>query len=70
MKMYRKTKMEMLRADQGLTKAEVARRAKMQQNVIGWIESGRFKPYDSQLEKIADALGWEKDPRELLEKVE
>lgn len=63
------TKLEALRFKHGLTKAELARRAKMQEGVIGWIESGRFKPYDSQLTKIAKALDWAGDPRELLEEV-
>lgn len=68
--MKRITQMEKIRTNQGLSKSELARRSCVQQGLIGWIESGRFKPYDSQLEKIADALGWEKDPRELLEEVE
>ena len=53
----------------GITKAELARRAKMQGNIIGWIEEGRFKPYNSQLKKLANALGVD-DPNQLLELVE
>lgn len=63
------TRLEKLRFMQGLTKAELARRARMQEGVIGWIESGRFKPYDSQLIKIAKALEWAGNPQELLEEV-
>lgn len=41
----------------------------MQAGMIAWIETGRFVPYESQLDKIADALGWEGDPSELFEEV-
>lgn len=67
------TQMERLRREadggRGITKAELARRAKMQGSVIGWIEEGRFKPYDSQLAKLAEALGAD-EPGKLLELVE
>lgn len=63
-------KIEHVRFSKGITKSELARRANMQASVIGWIESGRFIPYESQLNKIAAALGWEGDPHELLEEVE
>lgn len=48
---------------------QLARAAKMQAGTIAWIETGRFVPYESQLDKIADALGWEGDPSELFEEV-
>ena len=64
------TRLEQLRHDLGMTKADVAREARMQGNVIGWIESRRFVPYPSQLAKIADAVGWEGDPEELLEEAD
>ncbi|MCL2745897.1 MAG: helix-turn-helix domain-containing protein [Coriobacteriia bacterium] len=60
------TVMEKVRRERGMTKTDVARKAKIQQGLLGWIESGRFTPYDSQLEKIAAALEWDGDPRELL----
>lgn len=50
-------------------RAELARRAKMQGSMVGWIEEGRFKPYDSQLAKLADVLGVD-EPKKLLEMVE
>lgn len=50
-----------------MNRSELARAAKMQAGVIAWIETGRFIPYESQLNKIADALGWEGDPSELFE---
>ena len=37
--------------------AELARRAGMNPATVGLIESGRFQPYESQLRKIAQALG-------------
>lgn len=60
----------MLREDKHLSKAELARRAGMQQGIIGWVESGRFKPYESQLQKLACALNWQGEPRELMEEVD
>lgn len=40
----------------------------MQANTVGWVEEGRFIPYDSQLKKLAEALGAE-EPKSLLEEV-
>ena len=64
------TVLEQVRRERGMTKAELARRAEMQQSVIGWIETGRFKPYESQLEKLAAALDWDGEPHRLMEEVE
>ena len=64
--MHSKTLMEKIRVERGMTKTDLSRAAKIQQNVIGWVESRRFTPYDSQLRKIAAALEWDGDPRELL----
>lgn len=61
--------LEKKRLEGGLSKSELARRARMQSGVIGWIEEGRFKPYDSQLAKLAEALEVD-DPRMLLDLVE
>jgi ribosome-binding protein aMBF1 (putative translation factor) len=55
-----------LREMKGWSKADLARETKIQQGVIGWIESGRFIPYDSQLEKIARALNWEGNMQDLI----
>lgn len=57
------------RIKRGWNRAQLARAARMQAGTIAWIETGRFVPYQSQLEKIADALGWEGDPAELFEEV-
>jgi len=45
------------RETRGWTRGELARRAKMTPADVGRIESGRLKPYDSQLRKLARALG-------------
>lgn len=58
-----------LRQERGMNKAKLARATGMQQGTIGWIESGRFIPYDSQLEKIATALEWDGDLHDLLKEV-
>lgn len=59
-------KMKAYREAKNWSKAELARRATMQPNMIGWIECGRFIPFDSQLEKLAAALGVN-DPDELMQ---
>lgn len=63
------TALQLKREQMSLSKAELARRAGMQQGLIGWIESRRFIPYDSQLAKLAAALNWNEDPAGLLEEV-
>ena len=55
-----------------LRKVDVAREANMQPGVLTWIETGRFIPYDSQIEKIANVYrrhGWKGTTDELLEEV-
>ncbi len=61
--------LERERLNKGWTRSELARRAGMQSGTIGWIETGRFIPYPSQLEKLADALGIE-DSESLMNIVE
>lgn len=46
-----------LRERRGWTKAELARRAGMHSSTVGLIESDRLRPYPSQLERLAAALG-------------
>ena len=62
-------KLEVERTVQGLSKAELARRARVQPNVITWAEAGRYKPYPSQLRKLAGVLGVG-DPDTLLDEAE
>lgn len=59
-------KMENVRKKRGMTRAALARAAGMQAGTITWIETGRFIPYESQLAKLAEALGVD-DPESLLE---
>jgi ribosome-binding protein aMBF1 (putative translation factor) len=61
--------MEKVRADRGMRKADLSRASVVQASIIGWIESGRFIPYDSQLKKIAAALDWQGEPAELMGEV-
>ncbi len=60
---------EQKRRELGISKAELARRANVQANVIGWIEAGRFRPYEVQLQRIAGVLGVD-DPETLLDEIE
>ena len=66
----RKTVLYHMRTRRGLTKAELARRAKMDPGMIGWIERGRFIPYPSQLEKIAAALDYKGDPANIAREID
>lgn len=50
----------------GWNKTELARRSGIQQSDIGRFESGRSIPYQSQLQKLATALGYRGDPKDLL----
>ena len=45
------------RTRRGWSKSELARRAGMNAATVGQIESGRWRPYRSQLAKLAEALG-------------
>lgn len=54
----------------GLSGLEVARRAKLAPGTLSQIESGRFIPYEKQLVRLADALGWTGIPEALLEDVQ
>jgi ribosome-binding protein aMBF1 (putative translation factor) len=60
---------EAQRKEKGWKRSQLARAAEMQAGVIGWIEEGRYKPYDSQLRKIASALEWSGDLNDLLNEV-
>jgi len=51
----------------GITQAELSRRTGMNPSTISLASRGRFIPYDSQLVRLAVALGFEGDPHELLE---
>jgi transcriptional regulator with XRE-family HTH domain len=53
-------RLQQLREARGWTRAELARRAKLNPATVGMIEHGRLQPYESQLRKLAAALGVEK----------
>lgn len=52
------TKLQTLRESKGWNKSELGRHLCVQQGVIGRIETGRFIPYQLQLEKQAEALDY------------
>ena len=61
-----------VRRELNLNRSQLAREAGMQPGVIGWIETGRYYPYDTQLEKIASVFrkhGWTGETETLLEEV-
>ncbi|MEH7548781.1 MULTISPECIES: helix-turn-helix domain-containing protein [Bacillaceae] len=41
----------------GMSKAELSRQAGLDQSLISKIESGRIKPYPSEIKKISQVLG-------------
>lgn len=63
-------KLSQARQAKGWTKLELSRQALLTPGLVTQIEVGRFKPYDVQLARVAEALGWEGDPAILLEEVE
>lgn len=63
------TKLREFREAAGLSRSELARKAKMQASDVGMAESGRFIPYDVQMRRIADVLGID-NPDTLLEPLE
>ncbi len=62
-------KMKTIREKQKMTKQALSWKSGLNASLIGQIESGRYIPYDSQLEKLAKALNV-KDPDTLLEPIE
>lgn len=57
-----------LRKARGWSQAELARRANLNAGTVNLIESGRFRPYASQLQKLAAALDLaEQKPKWLLQ---
>ena len=51
-----RTKIQETREANGWSRAELARRSKMNAATISLIESGRLRPYPGQVEKLAKAL--------------
>lgn len=62
----------MVRKSLNMRRAELARGAGMQPGIIAWIETGRFVPYDNQIEKIATVYrsrGWKGETSSLLDEI-
>ena len=49
------------RVSLGMSKAQLARAARIDQGLLSKIESGRFRPYLRELRRLADALDWPQD---------
>lgn len=58
------------RERQGRSQAHVARAAALGATAYGLVEKNRYVPYPIQLQRIADALGWEGPPEDLLKEVD
>ena len=62
---------EAMRRDAGWSRAELARRARMDAADLGKIERGLLVPYEAQVVKLAGALGVsEKDQDSLMDEVD
>ena len=68
--MSTKTKIQGVRASLGMSQAELARRAGINQTSLSRIENGQEPAFSKRGKKIADALGWPGDPDELFEPIE
>ena len=66
----KKLRLTECREERELTKQKLSFASHVPATTIGQIESGRFRPYPPQLERLARALGFLGDPAELLEPVE
>ena len=53
------------RLKQGISGAELARRAGLNSATVSQAERGIMKPYPVQAEKMAKALNWQGSPQEL-----
>jgi transcriptional regulator with XRE-family HTH domain len=58
------------REERGMTKQALSYASHVPATTIGQIESGRFHPYGPQLIRLALALGFDRDPADLLQPVD
>ena len=58
------------REERGMTKQKLSFASHVPASTIGQIESGRFRPYEPQLNRLALALDYDGDPDDLLDPVE
>lgn len=56
-----------IRESKGWTQAELSRKSGLNATTIGLIESGRLKAYQSQINKLAIALGLTEDEAQRLQ---
>lgn len=64
------SKVRALREELGMSQAELARLANVNQTSLSRIERGLEPPYPNRGRRIADALGWSGELRELFEAAE
>lgn len=62
-------KMRVVREQRGISQSSLSHIANMHVTTISLIESGRLRPYPSQMTRLAEALDYSGDPSELLEEV-
>ena len=63
----KKVRLAIERERMGLSQAELARLAQVNQTSLSRIERGLEPAYPTRGQRIADAIGWEGDYRELFE---
>lgn len=61
--------LRVFREAKGWSQARLAREAELNAVTVSQAESGRFRPYPGQLQKLATALGYVGDPQNLLTEV-
>lgn len=64
--MTQRLTLQVERERQGRSRADVARAAGINNTTYGWAERQRYRLLDSQLIKVARALGWPVEDREAL----
>ena len=58
------------RVARGWSKAKTGRKSELHPARVGQAENGRAVLYDVELQRLAEALGWSGDPRDLLKDVD
>ena len=58
------------REARGLSKQQLSFASRVPATTIGQVESGRFRPYEPQLRRLAAALDFDGEPADLLRSVE
>ena len=59
-----------LRQEAGLTKFALGAAARVHPSRLSQVENGHVVPYPVELERLAQALGWQGEPAALLDQVE